>query len=127
MVGAAPGQGATYKVLGSRRWWLGLAPVGRRVVLLCQAGRDAAALTDRQALLLRPGPDVTAALTARCGPPGPAGRCPPGLAGVLKVGCELLAERGGVLGVQVDLIVGALEGEPYRLLRRATGQIIFQD
>jgi hypothetical protein len=46
---------------------------------------------------------------------------------VLYVGSELLAERGGVLGVQVDFIVGAVKGEPHGLLRRATGQIIFQD
>jgi len=41
-----------------------------------------------------------------------------GSAGMLKVGRELLAERGGVLGVQVDLITGALEGEPDGLLGR---------
>src|SRR6266851_2819291 len=105
---------------------LRLAPADRRVVLLQHAGRDTAALTDCQAVLFRPGPDITAALTADCGPPGPARLCPPGLAGVLKIGRELLAERGGVLGVQVNLIVGAVEGEPHRLLRRAAGQIVFQ-
>src|SRR6266704_3643546 len=97
----------------------------RAVVLLCHAGRDAPALANRQAVLLCPGPDITAALTA--GPPGPARLGPPGLAAVLNVGRELLAERGGVLGVQVDLIAGAIESEPHRLLRRAAGQIIFQD
>jgi hypothetical protein len=45
---------------------------------------------------------------------------------VLYVGRELLADRGSVLGVQVDLIAGAVEGEPHRLLRRAAGQIVFQ-
>ena len=45
---------------------------------------------------------------------------------MLYKGCELLAERGGVLGIQVDLIVGALEGKPHRLLGRAAGQIVFQ-
>jgi len=104
-----------------RRWWLGLAPAGRRVVLLQHAGRDAPALTDRQPVLLRPGPpDITAALTAGCDPSGSASRCPPGPAGVLQIGRELLAERGDVLGVQVDLIIGAIESEPHRLLRRAT-------
>jgi hypothetical protein len=49
-----------------------------------------------------------------------------GPAGMLEVGPELLAERGGVLGVQVDLIAGALEGEPDRLLGRAAGQVVFQ-
>jgi hypothetical protein len=77
-----------------------LASVGRRVVLLCHAGRDAPALTDRQAVFLRPGPDITAALTAGRGPPGPARLCPPGAAGVLNVGRELLAKRGGVLGIR---------------------------
>jgi hypothetical protein len=48
-------------------------------------------------------------------------------AGVLKICRELLAERGGVRGVQVDLIVGALEGEPRRLLCRAAGQIVFEN
>jgi hypothetical protein len=49
------------------RWWRRpvLAPVSRRVILLLHTGRDAPALTDRQAVLLRPGPDITAALTAR--------------------------------------------------------------
>jgi hypothetical protein len=41
-------------------------------------------------------------------------------------GRELLAERGSVLGVQVDLIVGAIEGEPHSLHRRAAGQVVFQ-
>src|SRR6266705_919157 len=62
---AVPGRGAW--VLGPRRWWLGLAPASRRVVLLCHAGRDAPALANRQAVLLCPGPDITRALTA--GPP----------------------------------------------------------
>jgi hypothetical protein len=65
-----------------------LASVGRRVVLLQHAGRDAPALTDRQAVLFRPGPDITAALTVDCGPTAPARLCPPGLAGVLKIGRE---------------------------------------
>src|SRR5215468_214184 len=79
-----------------------------------------------RAVLLRPGPDTTGTLTASRGPPGPSRRCPPRPAGVLKVGRELLAERGGVLGAQVDLIVGALEGKPHRLLGRAAGQIVFE-
>src|SRR5579863_177449 len=92
------------------------------VVLLGHAGRDAAALTDRKAVLLRPGPDVTRALPAGPGPPGPAGLCPPGLAGVLEIGREQLAECGGVLGAQVDLIAGAIHGEPHGLIRLAAGQ-----
>ena len=45
---------------------------------------------------------------------------------MLEIGRELLAQRGAVLGVQVDFIVGAVEGEPYRLLGRAAGQIVFE-
>src|SRR5215468_12725303 len=39
---------------------------------------------------------------------------------------QLLAERGGVLGVQVDLIIRAVESEPDGLLCRAAGQIVFE-
>jgi hypothetical protein len=84
-----------------------LAPTGR-VVLLYHAGGDAPALAHRQAVPFGPGPDITRALAASRGPAGPAGLRPADPAGVLKVGGELLAELGGVLGVQVDLIVGAL-------------------
>src|SRR5262249_61131499 len=97
-----------------------------RVVCAGQVGREAAGLTDRQAVLLGRGPDIPGALPAGRGPPGPARRCPPRPAGVLNVGRELLAERGGVLGAQVDLIVGALEGKPHRLPGRAASQIVFQ-
>jgi hypothetical protein len=45
---------------------------------------------------------------------------------MLKIGRESLAEHGGILGVQVDLIVGAVEGGSHRLLGRAVGQIVFQ-
>src|SRR5579859_6192691 len=88
----------------TQRWWLGSAALARGLVLVHHAGRDPAALTDRQAMLFRPGPDITRTLPTRCGPPGAAG--------MLDVGRELLAQRSGVLGVQVDLIIRALEGEP---------------
>ncbi len=97
------------------------------MVLLDDVGGDAPALTDRQAVFFRPGPDITGALAAPRGPPGAARRCPSGPAGVLSIGRELLAERGGVLGVQVDLIVGAIEREPDGLLGWAAGQVILQD
>src|SRR5580704_2583897 len=89
------------------------APVARGVVLLGHAGRDAAALTDRQAMLLRPGPDIARALPAGHSPAAPAAWCPSGFAGVLDIGREQLAEYGGVLGAQVDLIADAIHGEPY--------------
>src|SRR5690348_6119243 len=96
-----------------------LAPVARRVVLLHHAGWDAPALTDHDAVVLRPGPDITAALTAGRGTPWPTRLRPPGLAGMLDERGELLAKRSGVLLVQVDLIVRAAEGETHRLLCRA--------
>src|SRR5262245_39317436 len=64
----------TWRGLGSgaaRLRWFVLAPAGR-VVLLHDAGRDAPALTDRQAVLLRPGPDITGAPPPGRGPAGPA-------------------------------------------------------
>src|SRR5690348_12556642 len=67
----------------------------RSIILLHHAGRDAAAFTDRQAVLVCPGPDITRTLPAGSGPPGPAGRCPSGLASVLNVWGEPLAERRG--------------------------------
>ena len=60
-----------------------LAPVGRGVVLLQHTSGDAPALTDRQAVLLCLGADITAALTVDCGSTAPARLCPPGSAGVL--------------------------------------------
>src|SRR5262252_8574541 len=78
-------------------------------------------------MLLCPGPDITRELAACRGPPGAAGLRPPGPAGVLEVGGELLAELRGVRGVQVDLIAGALEREPDGLLGRAAGQVVLQD
>ena len=51
---------------------------------------------------------------------------PPSVIGPIR-GRDLLAERGGVLGVQVDLTVGAVEREPDGLLGRAAGQVVFQD
>jgi len=103
------------------------APCGRRgLVLRHDAGRDAPPLTDRHAVVLRPGPDVTAALTAGRGAPGPAHMCPPGLAGVLDEWRELPAERGGVLLAQVDLVIHAAEPETHGLRGRSAAQVIFQ-
>jgi hypothetical protein len=122
---AAPEGAARVRVLRGDREVV-LAPVARGVVLLHHAGRDAPAPADRDAVVFRSGPDITGALTAGHGTPGPARWCPPGLAGVLEERGELLAERGGVLLVQVDLIVRAADGEPHRLLRRAAIQVIVE-
>jgi hypothetical protein len=48
----------------------------------------------------------------------------PGRAGVLDERCELVAECGGVLVVQVDL-VRAADGETNGLVGRATIKIVF--
>jgi len=48
------------------------------------------------------------------------------LAGVLDERREHRAQGTGVLGAQVDLVVGAAETEPHRLIRRAAIQIVFQ-
>src|SRR5262249_14850164 len=39
---------------------------------------------------------------------------------------QLLAEGGGVLGAQVDLIIGAADGEPHGLIGRAAIEIVLQ-
>jgi hypothetical protein len=91
--------------------WRALAAASR-VVLLYHTGGDAPALADHHAMLLCPCADISGALAVGHSPPGAARMRPPGPACVLKVGRELLAERGGILGVQVDLVVGAIEREP---------------
>jgi hypothetical protein len=102
------------------------AAYGRGARADAEGGAGTAAFLSKprcaQAVLVRPGPDVTRALAAGCSPPGAARLRPPGPAGMRNVGRELLAERGGVLGVQVDLIAGALEREPDSLLARAAGR-----
>src|SRR5215470_12489954 len=111
---------------GAAGYRRGSGSLGGGVVLLGHAGGDAPAVADRDALILRPGPDVRAALAAGRGPPGPAPRPPARLARALDEGRELPAERVGVLGAQVDLIVGAAEPEPHRLIRRASVKVVFQ-
>src|SRR5690348_1910434 len=103
-----------------------LLSAARRAVLLQHAGRDAAALTDRDAVLLRPGPDIPGALTARRGPRWPPRLPPPGFAGVFDEWRELLAERFRVLLAQVDLILGPAEGEPDGLIGRTATEVVFQ-
>src|SRR5262249_53346928 len=104
----------------------GSASAGRGLVLLYHARGDPPALTDRDAVVFRPGPDVTGALAARRGPAGPARLRAPGPAGVLDERRQLLAERRRVPLAQIDLIVRATEGEPHRLVRGAAIKIVFQ-
>src|SRR6266496_6328965 len=58
--------------------------------------------------------------------PGPAARSPSRLAGVFDERCDLPAERRGVLGAQVDLVLGAAQPEPHRLIRRTAIKNVFQ-
>src|SRR5262249_35831391 len=50
-----------------------------------------------------------------------------GTAGMLDEGCQLLAERPGVLLVQVDLVGRAAEPESHGLVGRAAIKIVFED
>jgi hypothetical protein len=100
--------------------------LGGGLVLVNDAGEDAPALADRDALVLGPRTDVRAALAACHGPPGPAARSPPGLTGVVDERRELLTEPGGVAGTQVNLICRAINLESHRLVRRAPIKIIFE-
>jgi hypothetical protein len=86
-------------------------PFGGGVVLLHHAGGDAPALADCDALVLRPGPDIAAALTACRGPRRLTSWSPACFAGVADDGGELLAQRRSVLLAQVDLILRAAEPE----------------
>jgi len=40
--------------------------------------------------------------------------------------CQLPAERGGVAGAQVNLITGAADGKPHRLIGWAAVEIVLQ-
>jgi len=73
MPGVIPAAAHHYEALRlAPRLWSVSAPVVRGAVLLCHAGRDAAALIDRDAAVFRPGPDVTGVLPAGHGTPRPA-------------------------------------------------------
>jgi hypothetical protein len=74
-----------------------LLPCRGAFVLLDHARRDAAALADRDTLVLRPRPDIAAALTACCGTYRSAALSSSSLAGVFDVGRDLPAEPAGVL------------------------------
>jgi hypothetical protein len=69
-----------------------------------RAGRDTAALTDRQAMLFRRDPDITRTLPTGRGPPVAAGSLSARPLRVLGIGREQRAEQGGVLDAQIDLI-----------------------
>src|SRR5579859_5928189 len=81
---------------------------------------------DRDALVFRPCPDIVAAFAARCAPYRPAALPPAGLTGMLDERREFLAQRGGVLLVQVDLVIGAVDLEAHCLIRWPPVEIIFE-
>ena len=102
------------------------ASFGSSLVLLNDAGGDAPTGADRDALVLRPRPDIAAALPAGCSPPRPAALSPARPAGVIDERCELAAERRGVLGAQIELILVAIHPEPHRRICRAPIKIILE-
>lgn len=73
-----------------------------RLMLLEDAGGDAAAVAEHDAPVFGPDPDVGAACPARGGPPRPVPLSAVGVAGVFEVGGGLPAEGGGVLCARVS-------------------------
>jgi hypothetical protein len=94
-------------------------------VLLDDARGDAPAVADRDGMVFGPGSDIGAALAACWGTAGPT-LSPTRLAGMVDVGCELPAERLGVLGAQINLILRAVQPEPHRLIGRPAIKIVFE-
>jgi len=92
------------------------------LVLLEDGGRDPAAGADRDAMVFSPRPHLAAALAASRRPRRPARRSAVRLTGVLNARRQLHSENAGVLGAQVDLVLGAVEGESHTLIRRAAIQ-----
>ena len=91
----------------------------RGFVLRDDVGRNAAALIDLVSALLRPGPDLRAALApgASARPAAPSRRtC---FARVLHIAGQLFTELAGVAGTQVDLLQGAIESKRHGLCRLA--------
>src|SRR5437773_1882405 len=121
----APGTGKT--CCWAPRAVIRLASVSSRggFVLLHNTRGDAPAVAERDALVLRPRPDVAAAPTACLRTPRPAALWSSSLAGMFDVRSELLAQRRGVLLVQVDLVLRAADPEPQRLGCRTSVKIVF--
>jgi len=95
-------------------------------VLLDNVRRDAPALADRDALVFRPRPDIATALMARSSTHRAGALSPSRLAGMVNVGRDLPAEPAGILLAEVDLVVGAAEPEPQRLIRWAAIKVVFE-
>jgi hypothetical protein len=96
-------------------------------VPLDDVGSDAPAVADRDAMLFGPGPDGPAAPADGRGARRAAVALPRrGPTGMIDERRELAAERGGVVAIQIDLIVGAGKAEPQGLVGRTAVEIIFQ-
>src|SRR6266487_2026026 len=93
-------------------------------VLGRNACRDAPPLANRDALVLRPRPDVAAALAASRGTRRSA-RLRSRHAGMVEEGRHLRAEPRGVLVAQVNFVLRAAYPEPQRLLGRTAIKIVF--
>lgn len=82
---------------------------------LLDGGGDAAAVGDLVAVAARPVPDRDGVLPVGCGAlrcaGGGAAAASAGAAGVIDPGRQVLPQGGGVLGVEVDLVVGAVQAE----------------
>src|SRR5215475_13232638 len=100
--------------------------LGGGLVLVQDTGGDAPPRADRDAGLLRPRPNIDAALPACRAAPGLPPRSPSRLAGTCDERCQPPAERGGVAGAQVNLVAGAADGEPHRLIGRAAVEVVLQ-
>src|SRR5215469_6342046 len=98
---------------------------GRRLVLRHDAGGNASAVADRDALGLRPGADLTAALASGRRTGRSTAGPPPCLARVLHEWLQARAECPGVLPAEVELVLRAADPEPHCLLRRAAIKIIY--
>lgn len=104
----------------------GRSVLGHRCfVLPGEAGRDAAAFADLDAVFHGPGPDGSVVLAAagirRVGTAGAAGP-----SGVLDEQHQLDPEPARVVGVQVDLVLLRVQAESDSLLRRAAVEIFYR-
>jgi hypothetical protein len=96
----------------------------RALVFLDHIGRQSPVLSDIEALFFCPGADGTAPLAAGRSP----GRAPVRAhwAGMLDERGQLAAEAPGMLGVQVNLKVLAVQPERNRLVSRTACQIVHE-
>jgi hypothetical protein len=104
-----------------------LASFVRDVVLLNDVAGQPAALANGEAVIVGPGANLLASLSASSGGSDPAARPLRGnQPGTVHIGSKLAAEVGGVPGSQVYLVAPAVYPELHRLVGWAAGQVIFQ-